>query len=227
MNEEHVFSPAESPNLREVVYEKIKEAIVKGQIPAGSRLSEIDLSRQFEVSRTPVREAIRQLAETGLVRLSSRRGAYVLLPTAKDMRDLYEIRTALELISVEHICAAPPEVLHTSRRVFEEVSNEWDAVKFMEMDEEFHAELSRHAGNNYLDALLSQVGALIQLCRRYAIGNIPKVSSSMEHIAIIDAIIAGDTDEAKRKMKLHLDHTRDALLEYIKAHPETAAYPQE
>ncbi len=228
MNDESIFAPAKSPNLREVVYEKIKEAIVNGLIPAGSRLSEIDLSKQFDVSRTPVREAIRQLAETGLVRLTARRGAYVLLPTAKDTWDLYEIRNALELISVEHLCLNPPrEMLLHSRGIFEAVSNDWDARKFMEMDEAFHAELSKHAENNFLNSMLSQVGAIIQICRHYAIGSIPKVSSSMEHIAIIDAILNGRVETAKEKMRIHLDHTRDALLEYINKHPEASMYPNE
>jgi len=226
MMDEPVFSPANSPNLREVVYEKIKEAIVNGLIPAGSRLSEIDLSKQFDVSRTPVREAIRQLAETGLVRLTARRGAYVLLPTAKDTWDLYEIRAALEMISVEHLCASKPrEALLRYRRLFEEVSNDWDARKFMEMDEDFHAQLSSLAENYFLDAMLRQVGAIIQICRHYAIGSIPKVSSSKEHIAIIDAILEGKSETAKEKMRVHLNHTRDALLEYINKHPEAAAYP--
>lgn len=228
MSEEQVFSPAKSPNLREVVYERIKEAIVNGFIPAGSRLSEIDLSKQFDVSRTPVREAIRQLAETGLVRLTARRGAYVLLPTAKDTWDLYEIRNALELISVEHLCLSKPrDVLLHFRGLFEEVSNDWDARKFMEMDEAFHEALSRNAENDFLDSMLRQVSAIIQICRHYAIGSIPKVSSSMEHIAIIDAILAGDAGTAKEKMRLHLNHTRDALLEYINKHPEAVACPNE
>lgn len=228
MSEEQVFSPARSPNLREVVYEKIKEAIVNGYIPAGSRLSEIDLSKQFDVSRTPVREAIRQLAETGLVRLTARRGAYVLLPTAKDTWDLYEIRNALELISVEHLCASRPrDMLLYFRGLFEKVSNDWDARKFMEMDEAFHAALSQNAENEFLDSMLRQVAAIIQICRHYAIGNIPKASSSMEHIAIIDAILEGDVAAAKEKMRLHLNHTRDALLEYINKHPEAVDYPSE
>lgn len=224
--DEQIFAPANSPNLREVVYEKIKEAIVTGLIPAGSRLSEIDLSKQFNVSRTPVREAIRQLAETGLVSLTARRGAYILLPTAKDTWDLYEIRNALEMISVEHLCGNPPvEMLMKARGVFEEVSNDWDARKFMVMDEEFHAELSKYARNNYLDFMLNKVSAILQICRHYAIGSIPKVSSSMEHIAIIDAILGRDVDEAREKMRIHLDHTRDGLLEYISLHPEATSYP--
>ncbi len=209
-----VFAPANTPNLREVVYERIKEAIVTGLIPAGSRLSEIELSRQFDVSRTPVREAIRQLAETGLVSLTARRGACVLLPTAKDIWDLYEIRSALESISVKHLCEDPPrEVLLRARHEFEEVSNDWDARRFTEMDEEFHARMSRLAKNNYLEFMLERVSSLLQICRHYAVGSIPKASSSMEHIAIIDAILKGNAQRAHESMITHLERTRDALLE--------------
>lgn len=221
--ETQIFAPANSPNLREVVYERIKEAIVTGLIPAGSKLSEIELSKQFDVSRTPVREAIRQLAETGLVSLTSRRGAYVHLPTAKDTMDLYEIRTALELIAVEHLTLDPPrEMLLAMRDEFEEVSNDWDAARFTKMDEAFHARLSRDARNNYLEFMLDKVSAILQICRHYAIGNIPKVSSSMEHMAVIDAILSGDVEDAKDKMCLHLRNTRDGVLGYISRHPEVA-----
>ncbi|MDR1515701.1 MAG: GntR family transcriptional regulator [Synergistaceae bacterium] len=223
--ERKIFSPANTPNLREVVYERIKEAIVSGVIPAGSKLSEISLSNQFDVSRTPVREAIRQLVETGLVSLTPRKGAYVLLPTTKDVTDLYEIRTALELIAIDHICANPPKrELTRMRESFEAVSNDWDALKFMAMDEEFHSNMSKNARNNFLDFMLEKVGAIIGICRHYAIDAIPKVSSSLEHIAIIDAILARDTDAAREKMKLHLANTRDGLLAYISRHPEVSRH---
>jgi DNA-binding GntR family transcriptional regulator len=224
--ERQIFTPANTPNLREVVYERIKEAIVSGLIPAGSKLSEIELSKQFDVSRTPVREAIRQLAETGLVSFASRKGAYVLLPTPKDVLDLYEIRTALELIAVDHICTDPPrKELERMRKSFEAVSNDWDGRKFMVMDEEFHSDMSKKAKNNFLDSMLEKVGAIIEICRHYAIGVIPKVSSSMEHIAIIDAILDGDSEAAKERMSLHLANTRDGLLGYISSHPEVSRYP--
>jgi DNA-binding GntR family transcriptional regulator len=223
--ERKIFTPANTPNLREVVYERIKEAIVSGVIPAGSRLSEIGLSKQFDVSRTPVREAVRQLAETGLVSLTPRKGAYVLLPTTKDIADLYEIRAALELIAIDHICANPPKKeLTRMRKSFEAVSNDWDARKFMVMDEEFHAGMSKSARNNFLDFMLEKVGAIIGICRHYAIGVIPKVNSSLEHIAIIDAVLAGDREAAREKMELHLANTRDGLLLYISRHPEASRH---
>ena len=68
------LSPARNIDLRQIVYEKIKEAIVEGIIRPGERLSEVDLADKLAVSRTPVREAIRQLAQTGLVTLEPRRG---------------------------------------------------------------------------------------------------------------------------------------------------------
>lgn len=219
-----IFSPANTPNLREVVYEKIKQAIVTGIIPAGSKLSEIELSKQFDVSRTPVREAIRQLAETGLVSLTARRGAYVILPTQKDIWDLFEIRSALELIAVEHLCADPPhDFLSRSRDEFVVVSNDWDALKFTMMDEEFHGNLSKHAGNNFLEFMFDRVSSLLQICRHYSVGSIPKASSSKEHVAIIDAITAGDVEAARANMKRHLDMTRDGLLKYVSMHPEITA----
>ena len=216
-----IFTPAVTQNLREVVYNQIKEAIVNCIIPAGSKLSELELSRQFSISRTPVREAIRQLAETGLVSLSSRRGAYVILPTAKDAEDLYEIRYALEAISVERLCASRPEdFLRRARATFEEVSNDWDANRFMKLDTEFHADLWRLAGNNYLGFMLGKVGDIIQICRHYAIGNIPKADSSREHIAIIDAMLSSNAEAARQKLREHIERTRDGLLKYISTHPE-------
>ena len=88
------------------------------------------------------------------------------------------------------------------------------------MDEEFHSELSRMAGNNYLDFMLGKVGDIIRICRHYVIGSIPKANSSREHIAIINAILDGDAKSALSHMRLHIENTRDGLIEYISRHPE-------
>ena len=107
--EKNSLSPAFNQGLRQIVFEKLREAIVDGSIRPGSKLSEIELAEQMAVSRTPVREAIRQLAQTGLVTLTPRRGAFVTLPSMKDAADLYELRTELEILAVENLCAQPPE----------------------------------------------------------------------------------------------------------------------
>lgn len=221
MIDEAFFEPANAPNLREVVYEKIKDAITSGVIPAGMKLSELDLSKQFDVSRTPVREAIRQLASTGLVKLVPRRGAYVLLPTKKDVADLYEIRGALESLSLEHLCRRPPEEhLREERDYFTSLGADSKVSEFVKRDIEFHGSIARSADNSYLELMLSRVSSLLTLCRHYALERVDIVKSSLEHVAIIDAVLAHDADNARRLMKLHMDNTRDGLLDYISQHPE-------
>jgi DNA-binding GntR family transcriptional regulator len=68
--------------------------------------------------------------------------------------------------------------------------------------------------------MLGKVGDIIQICRHYAIGSIPKTDSSQEHIAIIDAMLSGDAGTARLKLREHIDRTRDALIKYISSHPE-------
>lgn len=90
--DQNTLTPATNQGLRQIVYEKLKDAIVNGVLKPGSKLSEIELAEQLAVSRTPVREAIRQLSQTGLITLTPRRGAFVTLPSLKDASDLYELR---------------------------------------------------------------------------------------------------------------------------------------
>jgi DNA-binding GntR family transcriptional regulator len=218
---ELVFSPARNPDLRQFVYEQIKEAIVEGKIQPGERLSESDLAEKFDVSRTPVREAIRQLSQTGLVRLVPRRGGYVSLPTAKDAADLYEIRIALEMLALDHVCLEPPlEELRRLREQFGQVSNNMDPNEFLAQDRQFHGLLSRTSGNALLQTVLHNVSDLIQLCRHYSIEGVLLVESANEHIQIIDAILAGDTAASKARMTHHLSRAREALIGYILRHPE-------
>ncbi|EFQ24192.1 transcriptional regulator, GntR family [Aminomonas paucivorans DSM 12260] len=218
---EHPLTPATSTDLRQIVYEKIKEAIVNGLIPAGQRLSEVELAGKLDVSRTPVREAIRQLAQTGLVKLVPRKGAFVALPTPKDASDLYEIRTALETLALEHLCARPPrEDLIRFRELFGRITNATPPNAYLEEDRRFHSLLSVRSNNNFLETVLHNVTDLIQLCRHYSIEGVSLEQSCGEHIALIDAILDGDLDTAKVRLRVHLGHAREALVVYIRHHPE-------
>ena len=82
--------------LRELVYLELKRKILTGEITADTRLMEINLSERMNVSRTPIRDAIRQLAKDGLVTIEPRRGAYVSKISIKDMVDVFEVREDLE-----------------------------------------------------------------------------------------------------------------------------------
>lgn len=213
------LSPARNTDLRQIVYEKIKEAIVDGVIQPGQRLSEVELADQLAVSRTPVREAIRQLAQTGLVTLISRRGAYVTLPTIKDAIDLYELRTALELLAMEHVChSLPREEMEEYLSIFSEVTDDMPSAEFLARDRQFHGFISNSCNNHYLQQTCQNIDDHINLCRHYSVENLPVTSSAQEHVRIIMAMIEGDCEKAKAELKHHLDQSREALVTYLKQH---------
>lgn len=213
------LSPARNTDLRQIVYEKIKEAIVEGVIPPGQRLSEVELADQLAVSRTPVREAIRQLAQTGLVTLISRRGAYVTLPTIKDAMDLYELRTALELLAMEHVCQSlPRKEMEEFLQTFKDVTDDMPSGEFLSRDRKFHGFISHSCNNNYLQQTCQNIDDHINLCRHYSVENLPVSISAQEHVRIIEAMLEGDCEKAKEELKHHLDRAKEALVDYLKQH---------
>ena len=106
--------------LRDVVFNTLRKAILKGELKPGERLMEIALAERLGVSRTPVREAMRKLELEGLVVMIPRRGAQVANITEKDLNDVLEVRIALENLSIENACARMTE---------EQLAELWKAVK--------------------------------------------------------------------------------------------------
>lgn len=90
--------------LRDVVFNTLRESILKGEMKPGERLMEIHLANKLGVSRTPIREAIRKLELEGLVTMIPRRGAEVAQITAKSLRDVLEVRQALDALAMELAC---------------------------------------------------------------------------------------------------------------------------
>lgn len=95
--------------LRDVVFNTLRQAILKGELKPGERLMEIALAERLGVSRTPIREAMRKLEQEGLVVMIPRRGAQVANITEKDLNDVLEVRIALENVAIEKACARMTE----------------------------------------------------------------------------------------------------------------------
>ena len=106
--------------LRDVVFNTLRKAILKGELKPGERLMEIALAERLGVSRTPVREAMRKLELEGLVVMIPRRGAQVANITEKDLNDVLEVRISLENLSIENACARMTE---------EQLAELWKAAK--------------------------------------------------------------------------------------------------
>lgn len=220
--DQNTLTPATNQGLRQIVYEKLKDAIVNGVLKPGSKLSEIELAEQLAVSRTPVREAIRQLSQTGLITLTPRRGAFVTLPSLKDASDLYELRQALEIIAIENVCENPPiKDLKLFREIFSAMCGQTSHEEYLTEDRRFHCFLYECSGNKYLHKTLNNIVDLINLCRPYSMQSDPTIMGVFlkGHLAIIDAVLHGDCKKAIAEMGSHIEDTKRSLLAFLRQHP--------
>ena len=144
--------------LRDVVFNTLRKAILRGNLEPGERLREIHLADKLGVSRTPIREAIRKLELEGLVVMIPRKGAVVAEITEKSLRDVLEVRRALEALAVrlacEKILDAEVEELKVAAERFEEALETGDVTAFAEADVRFHDIIYRATDNQRLIQLL-------------------------------------------------------------------------
>ena len=212
--------PAKNMDLRQIVYEKIKQAIVSGIIKPGEKLSEVDLAEKMAVSRTPVREAIRQLAKTSLVTLTPRKGAYVSLPSVSDAGALYDLREDLEMFAASLVCAHPPvKELGEFLEVFRNMGNDTEPVIYLDEDRRFHAFLYQASGNRFLQNSLEELVDVINLYRPYSIGDRDYIQRLSEgHVEIIEALLAQDEQRVRTAMSTHIRLSRDRLEAYLNSH---------
>lgn len=203
--------------LREAVVQTLRQAITDGTLQPGTRLMEVPLAQGLGVSRTPVREALRLLEEEGLVRVSQHRGTVVAQITETDLREVLEIRAALEELSVRSACRhMTPAILDELRRKeldFEKSLLRMDPKESAQLDDEFHSIIRRAACNRHLSALLDQMR---QQIFRYRLENLKDEESYPylieEHRRLIAAFAHGNEDEAARLIRMHIDNQREAIL---------------
>ena len=143
--------------LRDVVFNTLREAILKGDLEPGERLMEIALANRLGVSRTPIREAIRKLELEGLVVMIPRRGAQVASITKKDLQDVLEVRSSLEVLATELACerinAEQLDALKGALNRFEEVLGSGDVSVIARADVDFHDVIFSSTGNARLVTL--------------------------------------------------------------------------
>ena len=147
--------------LRDVVFQTLREAILRGDLKPGERLMELQLASKLGVSRTPIREAIRMLEQEGLAVTMPRKGAEVAKMTLKDMEDVLEIREALDELAVKVACdRISKEQLRALEKIkceFEESTVTGDIKRIAQADVSFHDVIYEATGNPKLVALLNNI----------------------------------------------------------------------
>lgn len=198
-------------SLTEKVYQNLRSDILSGTFRDQEELRENALAKVYGVSRTPVREAIRQLALEGLVDTIPNRGAYIHNIHGKDVKDVYAIRSLLEGLAarwaVENITdeqiEAMEEVLYMSE--YYRKKELWEQV--YKCDNKFHDLMYAASGSHLLEHMLRTFHEYVQQVRKSALQDEKRAKSSFEeHGAILDAIKKGQADAAADLAKQHIDN---------------------
>ena len=203
--------------LRDVVFNTLRKAILKGELKPGERLMEIALAERLGGSRTPVREAMRKLELEGLVVMIPRRGAQVANITEKDLNDVLEVRIALENLSIENACMRMTEEqleeLWNAAKNFEATMAEGNLVKLAEADVAFHEVIYKSSDNRRLNQVLNNLREQIY---RYRVEYLKDVESRKtlveEHYAVYRALKARNQQQAVKDICIHIVNQQNAIL---------------
>lgn len=211
-------------SLTERAYTEIRRRILENEMPAGTQVLEQELAEMLEMSRTPVREAMVRLADEGMVEVRPRHGMRVLPISADDMREIYDVLTALESMAAERVAArgVSPEELRALRQAVVDMDAALaadDLRTWAAADERFHLLLVEYCDNQRLRALVSGYWDQSHRVRLVTLGLRPKpVDSNKDHAAVVDAIARGDAVAARRLHRQHRVRSGETLVNLLKTH---------
>ncbi|RKD31998.1 GntR family transcriptional regulator [Lacrimispora algidixylanolytica] len=209
--------------LRDVVFNTLRQAILKGELAPGERLMEIQLADRLGVSRTPIREAIRKLELEGLVLMIPRKGAEVAKISEKSLRDVLEVRRSLEELAIELACQRMlPDAVDELEQRQEEFKNavlNGNPMEIAETDEAYHDVIYKGTCN---DRLIQMINNLREQMYRYRLEYIKDKDKRqillLEHDNILEAVKKRKVDEAKEAMREHIDNQEITVSRNIKEH---------
>ena len=208
--------------LRDVVFKKLRRAILLEELKAGERLTEIRLADRLGVSRTPIREAMRKLELEGLVVMVPRRGAVVGKISEKNLRDVLEIRRVLDMLcarlACERMSEEAKEKLNTACQDFEEAVKSGDLRDVAQKDVALHNIIIEATGNLTLQQMLDNLAEQMYRYRvKYLKDDSQYQTLSREHRAICKSIMSGDQETAVRLAKEHIDNQETAIIRQLRA----------
>ena len=206
--------------LRDVVFNTLRQAILKGEMEPGERLMEIQLAQKLGVSRTPIREAIRKLELEGLVIMIPRKGAEVAHITEKDMRDVLEVRATLEDLAITLACKNITDdkiiELKNANKVFETAIVSKDIVNIVDADVSFHDIIYAMTGNQRLIQIINN---LREQMYRYRLEYIKDARNHSilisEHNDIIANMQAGNVEIAKTVLHQHIVNQEKGIVRLL------------
>ena len=209
--------PPASSSLADQVAAAIRDGVRTGRLVPGTLYSAYQLADDLGVSRSPVREALLRLAETGMVVLERNRGFRVHRPGPRDVAEVFHLRLLLELPIVERVAAAPPaglvDALYAELEAMASAAGRGDEPTFMAHDRALHDLVLSAGGNGRLARSVEHLRDVTRLLGASTVGHSRDLAAiADEHRPIVRAIEARDPETARAAMHRHLEHTGRLLL---------------
>lgn len=209
--------------MTDTVYRLLREGIVNGTLPAGSKVNVDEITRSLDVSRTPVHEALAALASDGLVEVHPRRGTFVTEFTAEDYAETLDIRRALELLACESACenaseadiAALEGLMRDMEASVREGAEAGEAARVHDAKNlEFHRRIVQLSGNKRLIDMYEDLRAHLRIARAHVdatawLGRVP--TEAAEHSEIVRALKKRDVTAMKSALDAHLRRSSASL----------------
>jgi DNA-binding GntR family transcriptional regulator len=210
--------PPERRGLTEQVADSIRQAIFSGSFELGERLNEADIADRLHVSRGPVREALTQLRQEGIVTMSWHRGAFIMELSAADVSELYSLRTVLEVFAIRQAAGAATtadlEAMNAVLAAMSKAGDDQSDFDMIQLDVQFHDELYRAAHHDRLGTAWSSIRSqvlLSLLVKRHTSNEYYRDLVIAEHQLLFDLVSSRDADACEVALTEHISATYERL----------------
>lgn len=209
-------------SLTRLAYQRLRDSILAGQLKPGEVYNEMALAQEMGVSRTPVREALLELASQGLVTFLPRKGVQVNYFDDRDVEEVFELRKLIELAALEKAfdTATPKDVkvLEGAVRKSREAAKKRDLESFLQADRVFHRSLVELSRNGRMHVILDNLRDIIHVMSFEAVNRAERMDEVVgEHEMIVRSLRDGDRAAARLALSDHLDLSKKAVLDEHRA----------
>jgi DNA-binding GntR family transcriptional regulator len=207
------------------VTEHLRQAILLGQLPGGTRLVQAELAEALNVSVTPIREALRELSTQGLIELDAFKGAIVRMPTLSELEEVYEMRSALIPLSVKKgMAQITPQQFKAAEALLDQMEATCNHEQWVDLNRQFHNILDDATQTTQLRPVLHRLSDLAAIYINLSFTEQPlrKQESEEEHRAILQAYQCKDAKVATKLTLSHLNGTLNAARKAVLAQPLSA-----
>lgn len=197
-----------------MIFNALRDRILAGECPAGEKIKENYVANEFSVSRTPIREAFKQLEQEGLIENITNKGAYVLGFEKQDIEDLYEIRRAVEGVAIkwaiERITQDELMQLQEIYELMEFYTQKRDINKVMDTNTKFHETIYTATKSRFMTQILRAYQLYVKKTRQAALNRESILNETLkEHKSILDCFYNKDTEKGAEEIIKHLNNAKD------------------